>query len=291
MVAAVAASHAPNMLLEPGRETDEFMAFHYTMAPANDHGVVSHADQQKLAEDLERLFLPLRAALDEAQPDVLIVIANDQFVNFFFNNIPTFCLGIGDATEGQFTRHHFRYAIDSNLARALLSSLVDGGFDMAFSQQLMLEHTQVVPLHFLLGERSLPIVPLFVNTWVDPVPSPRRCYQLGQALARALNLRPERIALLATGGLSHFPGSPRIGQVEESFDGMLLEHLREGRGSALANLELARLRQAGNTEFLNWMVLLGAVGTATAEVGYRPDGVATGLGFATFRVTPSVLAG
>jgi aromatic ring-opening dioxygenase LigB subunit len=261
------------------------------MATANDHGAVSHEEQRKLANDLERLFRPLRAALDEARPDALVVVANDQFVNFFFDNIPTFCLGVGDATEGKFTHHHFRYPIAAELARALLNGLIADGFDMAFSQQLMLEHTQVVPLHFLLGESSLPIVPLFVNTWVEPVPSPRRCHQLGQALARALELRPERVALLATGGLSHFPGSPRIGEVEESFDGMLLEHLREGRGSELADLELAQLREAGNTEFLNWMVLLGAIGTAPAEVGYRPDGVATGLGFATFHLTPSAVAG
>src|SRR5688572_9364093 len=111
IVAAVAASHAPNLLLEPGRETDDFMRFHYTMAPAGDHGQLTHAEQETLAADLQRLFRPLCQAVEDAQPDALILIANDQFVNFFFNNIPTFCLGIGSKTAGQFTRYHFEYPI------------------------------------------------------------------------------------------------------------------------------------------------------------------------------------
>jgi hypothetical protein len=65
---------------------------------------------------------------------------------------------------------------------------------------------------------------------------------------------------------------------------MLLDHMRRGEGARLAELDLAQLRGAGNTEFLNWMVLLGAVGNARADVAYRPDGVATGLGFASFHV-------
>ena len=284
IVAAVAASHAPNMLLAPGRETDDFMRFHYTMAPSDDHRELSHAEQQALADDLQGLFRPLRDAIARAEPDALVVIANDQFVNFFLNNIPTFCLGIGAETEGQFTQHHFKYPIATDLARALLDGVVAAGFDLSFSQHLVLEHTQVVPLHFILGDRVIPVVPLFVNTWVDPLPSPRRCFQLGQALKDVLLQRPERVALLATGGLSHFPGSARIGQIEEEFDGMLLEQMRTGKGAVLAELDLARLREAGNTEFLNWMVLLGAVGESPADVAYRPDRVATGLGFANFHV-------
>jgi hypothetical protein len=272
------------MLLDPGRETDDFMRFHYTMASSDDHGEVTHAEQQALADDLRRLFKPLREALECAEPDALLVIANDQFVNFFFNNIPTFCIGIGAETEGQFTRHHFKYPVASDLAHALLAGAIAEGFDLSFSQHLLLEHTQVVPLHFLLDERTLPVVPLFVNTWVDPLPTPRRCYQLGQTLATIIARRPERVALLATGGLSHFPGSPRIGQIEEGFDRMLLDHMRDGRGAALGELDLAQLREAGNTEFLNWTVLLGAIGDARADVAYRPDGVATGLGFAKFHV-------
>src|SRR5579871_1619876 len=163
IVAAVAASHAPNLLLDPGQETDEFMRFHYTMAPAGEHGMLGHEEQQRLAADLQRLFTPLHEAVAAANPDALVVIANDQFVNFFFDNIPTFCLGIGEETAGTFTRYTLRYPIATDLARALLAGAIEAGFDLAFSQHLQLEHTQIVPLHYVLHDRQLPVVPLFVK--------------------------------------------------------------------------------------------------------------------------------
>ena len=95
----------------------------------------------------------------------------------------------------------------------------------------------------------------------------------------------DRVAMLATGGLSHFPGSPRIGEIDTSFDEGLLEKMRMGQGSALAGLTLEQLRQSGNSEFLNWMVTIGAVGdTPAAETFYMPDHVATGWGFASWRI-------
>jgi hypothetical protein len=94
----------------------------------------------------------------------------------------------------------------------------------------------------------------------------------------------ERIAILATGGLSHFPGSPRIGEIDEKFDHRLLEVLRDGKGKALADYSVQELLQAGDTEFLNWMVVIGAVGDAKASyTAYMPDFVATGWGFVSWR--------
>src|SRR5689334_2537835 len=113
------------MLLDPGHETDDFMRFHYTMAPSDDHGELSHTEQEALAADLLRLFQPLRDSIERANPDALIVSANDQFVNFFFDNIPTFCIGVGGDTEGQFTRYHFKYPIATDLARALLNGVIE----------------------------------------------------------------------------------------------------------------------------------------------------------------------
>ncbi|MGH7844800.1 MAG: protocatechuate 3,4-dioxygenase, partial [Candidatus Binatia bacterium] len=97
--------------------------------------------------------------------------------------------------------------------------------------------------------------------------------------------RAERIAILATGGLSHFPGSPRIGEIDTGFDHKLLEIMREGKGRELADYSLEELLKAGDSEFLNWMVVLGTVGSARAEnTSYMPDHVATGWGFASWRL-------
>ncbi len=284
-VAAVAASHAPNILLEPGAEWEEFMTLHYRMAPQAAGTKPSLEAQQKLRQDAEHAFSVLRAELEAARPDVLIVVANDQFVNFFFDNIPTFFVTLADEVRGQFTRHRFRYRNHADLGRAILKAGVDAGLDLSFGEDIELQHTQLVPLHFLLPEPGIPILPIFVNTWIDPLPTPARCYALGRLIREVADAAPERVAMLATGGLSHFPGSPRIGEIDTSFDEGLLEQMRAGQGAALADLTLEQLRQSGNTEFLNWMVTVGAVSDAPAsETFYMPDHVATGWGFASWKL-------
>jgi hypothetical protein len=93
------------------------------------------------------------------------------------------------------------------------------------------------------------------------------------------------VAILATGGLSHFPGSPRIGEIDESFDHQLLEVMRQGNGKSLIDYSVQDLLKAGDTEFLNWMVVIGAIGDAKATyTSYMPDYVATGWGFVSWKL-------
>jgi 2,3-dihydroxyphenylpropionate 1,2-dioxygenase len=285
LVSAMAASHAPNILLEPGREWEDFMDLHYSMAPQGSASRPTLEQQKKLRADAEAAFGVLRADMEGAKPDVLIVVANDQFVNFFWNNIPTFFVTVGDEVKGKFTRHGFRYRNDKELGKAIVRAGMDRGIDFSYGEKVELQHTQNVPLYFLLPEPKIPILPIYVNTWVDPAPSPRRCYQVGELIRDVAASAKARVAILATGGLSHFPGSPRIGQIDEAFDHKLLEVMREGRGRTLIDYSVQDLLQAGDTEFLNWMVVLGAVGDAKASyTAYMPDFVATGWGFVSWKL-------
>jgi 2,3-dihydroxyphenylpropionate 1,2-dioxygenase len=284
-VAAVAASHAPNILLEPGAEWDEFMQLHYRMAPQAASSKPSLEAQQKLRRDAEKAYAALRADLEAAKPDALIVIANDQFVNFVFNNIPTFFVTLADEVKGQFTRHKFHYRNHRELGRAILKAGIDRGIDFSFGEHIELQHTQTVPLYFLLPEPKIPILPIYVNTWVDPIPTPRRCYQVGELIRQVADGWKERVAILATGGLSHFPGSPKIGEIDTQFDHKLLEILREGKGISLADYTVDEISKAGDSEFLNWMVVIGAIGDAkSAQTFYMPDHVATGWGFVSWKL-------
>ena len=284
-VAAVAASHAPNILLEPGAEWDEFMMLHYRMAPQAASTKPSLEAQQKLRRDAEKAYAALRADLEAARPDVLIVVANDQFVNFAYNNIPTFFVTLADEVKGQFTRHRFHYRNDKELGRAILKAGIEAGIDFSFGEYIELQHTQNVPLHFLLPEPKIPILPIYVNTWVEPIPTPRRCYRVGQLIRQVADGWKERVAILATGGLSHFPGSPRIGEIDTTFDHKLLEILREGNGRSLEDYSVEEICRAGDSEFLNWMVVIGSVGDIKAkETFYMPDHVATGWGFVSWKV-------
>jgi len=284
LVSAVAASHAPNILLEPGNEWEDFMDLHYSMAQKSSSNRPTLEQQIKLRQDAEDAFAVLREDLQRSQPDVLIVVANDQFVNFFWNNIPTFFVTVGEEVKGQFTRHSFHYRNHKELGKAIIRAGMEKGIDFSYGENIELQHTQNVPLYFLLREPIIPILPVYVNTWVDPAPSPRRCYQVGELIRAVAEQSKERIAILATGGLSHFPGSPRIGEIDEKFDHQLLEVLREGNGKTLADYPVRELLQAGDSEFLNWMVAIGAVGDAKASyTAYMPDFVATGWGFVSWR--------
>jgi 2,3-dihydroxyphenylpropionate 1,2-dioxygenase len=285
LVAAMAASHAPNILLEPGAEWDDFMKLHYRMAPQAASSKPTLEAQRRLRQDAEKAFAVLREDLEGARPDVLIVVANDQFVNFFFNNVPTFFVTLADEVGGRFTRHNFRYRNDKELGRAILRAGMEKGVDFAFGEYVELQHTQLVPLYFLLPEPRIPILPVYVNTWVDPVPTPRRCYQVGELIREVAGASRERVAILATGGLSHFPGSPRIGEIDSRFDHQLLEILREGEGRRLVDYSLEEILKAGDSEFLNWMVVVGCVGDAKASATfYMPDQVATGWGFVSWKL-------
>jgi aromatic ring-opening dioxygenase catalytic subunit (LigB family) len=281
----MAASHAPNILLEPGAEWEDFMDLHYSMAPQGSGSRPTLEQQKQLRRDAEAAFTALRTDLEEAKPDVLIVVANDQFVNFFWNNIPTFFVTLADEVHGQFTRHNFHYRNHKELGWEIVRAGMERGIDFSFGEHIELQHTQNVPLYFLLPEPKIPILPIYVNTWVDPAPTPKRCYQVGELIREVAVKSPDRVAILATGGLSHFPGSPRIGEIDTRFDHKLLEVMRQGQGPSLADYSVDELLKAGDTEFLNWMVVVGTVGNAKATYTcYMPDFVATGWGFVSWRL-------
>jgi 2,3-dihydroxyphenylpropionate 1,2-dioxygenase len=187
--------------------------------------------------------------------------------------------------KGQFTRHHFHYRNHKELGKQIIRAGMEKGIDFSFGEHIELQHTQNVPLHFLLPEPKIPILPIYVNTWVDPAPSPGRCYRVGELVRAVADDSKERVAVLATGGLSHFPGSPRIGEIDETFDHKLLEVMRDGKGRSLVEYSVQDLLQAGDTEFLNWMVVIGAIGDAKAGyTAYMPDFVATGWGFVSWKL-------
>ena len=286
LVSAMAASHAPNILLEPGAEWEDFMDLHYSMAPQGSTSRPTLEQQKRLRRDAEAAFAALRTDLEEAKPDVLIVVANDQFVNFFWNNIPTFFVTLADEVRGHFTRHKFRYRNHKELGQAVVAAGMEKGIDFSFGEHVELQHTQNVPLYFLLPEPRIPILPVYVNTWVAPAPTPKRCYQVGELIREVAVNSPERVAILATGGLSHFPGSPRIGEIDTQFDHKLLEIMRQGKGPTLADYSVDELLKAGDSDFLNWMVVVGTVGNAKATyTSYMPDFVATGWGFVSWRLS------
>src|SRR5919109_3727784 len=121
------------------------------------------AEKQGEGSRMVGLFKRVREALDAAAPDLIIMFTADHFVGFFFNNMPTFCIGAFEHADGphELSRMMAQYRIKGHSAFALklLEYGIDAGFDLASSEELKLDHATLVPLHFLPPEMRTPVVP------------------------------------------------------------------------------------------------------------------------------------
>jgi aromatic ring-opening dioxygenase LigB subunit len=248
VVAAFALPHTPQLLIRPPTEDRELVL--------RVHAAYAEVKRRLLA----------------ARPEVIAIIAGDHIEGFFLNAVPALAVFAGRRAAGEFGRYRYAFDVHEPVARAVVEQGIEAGFDLTYSQDVPLDYAFYVPLHFTMPTPALPIVPLYVNVYLPPQPTPRRCHAWGQALRTILDGRAERIALVASGGLSHFPGTDRYGSPDYEFDRALLAALAEGRGAETARLTGDELDKAGNVELRTWITLLGAVGAARAEVlCYEPS--------------------
>jgi 2,3-dihydroxyphenylpropionate 1,2-dioxygenase len=248
LVAAFACPHTPQLLVRP---------------PTEDRALVVRV-HAALGEVQRRL--------SAARPDVIVLIAGDHIEGFFLDAVPALAVFVGARAAGEFGRYRYAFDVHEPVARAIVEQGIEAGFDLAYSQHVPLDYAFYVPLHFAMPAPAVPIVPLYVNVYLPPQPTPRRCHAWGRALRGILDARAERVALIASGGLSHFPGTERYATPDFDFDRALLATLAEGRGGETARLTGEELDKAGNVELRTWITLLGAVGDARAEVlCYEPS--------------------
>ena len=215
-------------------------------------------------------FAPLARWLGDKKPDVLVLVYNDHITSFFFDHYSAFALGIGPewpvADEGGGARALPPIAGHPALAAHIGRSLVADEFDMSFYQRRALDHGVFSPLSMLLPhEPSWPakLVPLQMGVLQMPVPSARRFYKLGQALRRAIESYPEdlRVALVATGGLSHQVHGERCGFNNPEWDARFLD-LYERDPEKLADMTLAEYATLGGfegAEVVMWLTVRGAL--------------------------------
>jgi 2,3-dihydroxyphenylpropionate 1,2-dioxygenase len=217
-----------------------------------------------------------------ARADALIVVADDHLNAFSFNCVPAMCVRIGRTVPRMVQDHaeafdkvldHMpvEYALHEDLANAILEQGVAAGFDLALSWEAPVDHAFLSPVNTMHGERPMPpLVPIWVNCFVAPQPTARRCFAFGQHIARVVARSPWTAGIIATGGLSHFPelALARVGQTDTVFDRKLLHWIETGEHEPLLELSGDELHKTGSHEFLNWMVLLGAVSPARGEVRY-----------------------
>jgi 2,3-dihydroxyphenylpropionate 1,2-dioxygenase len=214
--------------------------------------------------------------------DALIVVADDHLNAFSFNAVPAMCVRIGREVQRMSQDHteafdkvldHMpeRYPLHEALASAILERGLEAGFDLALSWEAPVDHAFLSPVNVMHGARPIPpLVPIWINCFVAPQPTARRCFALGQHIARVVTRGPWNAGIIATGGLSHFPelALARVGETDTVFDRKLLHWLEAGEHEPLQALTADELHKSGEHEFLNWMVLIGAVTPARADVRY-----------------------
>jgi 2,3-dihydroxyphenylpropionate 1,2-dioxygenase len=193
--------------------------------------------------------------MEATRPDALIVVGAEHFANFFMNNMPSICVGMADHYEGPIEDENWlgirRHRIPGNpeLSQRLIQSVMQD-VDLAYAQEWQFDHGIMVPLHFMTPRYDLPVVPVNINCQGPPLIPLHRCYEFGRALRRACDAVPERIALLGTGGISHWPATPDSGKINEAWDRRFLEQfLGNRRDELLAYTDADTHREAGQGGF------------------------------------------
>ena len=241
-------------------------------------------------------FTELGRRINAARADVLVVISPDHWVNFFMDNLPAICVGVGETHDGPpepwlSAFPHKQLPGHAPLAQHIVEHAFSCGFEPSVSYQLALDHGFCIPL-WKAGVAPLPaIVPVVINTVEPPYPSLRRCFEWGTILAQAIASFPgnTRVAILATGGLSHSIGEATMGAIDEAFDRECLQHLASGKHDALFEFLDQRITAAGNgtAEVRNWLAAHGAAGGRGFDLIHYsaiPE-VYVGCGFAAWHST------
>jgi 2,3-dihydroxyphenylpropionate 1,2-dioxygenase len=247
VVAAMATVHAPQLFTRPPSE-----------------------DPAQLDADIAAMR-QLGKTLDETKPDLAIVLGSDHLETFFLSSVPTFAVIAGERTQAVFAGREYSLPTHLPFAEHMLDELVHEGFDMAYSQDAELGHSFAAVFEWVLEGRAMPVVPIFINTYLPPLPTARRAEALGKAIRKVIDARPERVAIIASGGMSHYPGTWKYSQPAFDFDYWAIAHMERGNHDVLLDLTVEQLDEVGNTEMLPWMVLFGAIGKVPGELlTYQP---------------------
>jgi 2,3-dihydroxyphenylpropionate 1,2-dioxygenase len=227
-------------------------------------------DPNQLNADIAAMRL-IGKDLEEAKPDAVIVIGSDHLETFFLSSVPTFAILSGEFSHAEFAGRKYELPIHEALTEDLLDKLMKAGFDLGYSQDAVLGHAFAAVYEWVIEKRPIPVVPIFVNAYLPPLPTAKRCEELGKAIGKIIASRPENVAIVASGGMSHFPGTWKYPKPDFDFDYWAISQMEKGNHQALINLTNEQLDEVGNTEMLSWMIMFGAIGNQPGElVTYQP---------------------
>ena len=220
-------------------------------------GITGRADQAdpEVRDAFYAAFDAMRADLEASRPDVLVVVAAEHFANFFMDNMPSFAIGMADSYRGPIEASGW-LGIDKVEVpgdRAVSERFITGvmqSSDVSYAQEWLFDHGIMVPLHFLTPRYDLPVIPVNVNCQGPPLTPLHRAWAFGESMRAAADAMPERVALVGTGGISHWPATPDSGKINEAWDrDFLARWERNDRDELLDYTDLDVYADAGQGGF------------------------------------------
>ena len=243
-------------------------------------GITARADlaDPALRDPFYRHLDVMRQQIEAARPDALMVVAAEHFGNFFMNNMPAFAVGMADYYEGPIEDEAWlkierrRIPGNADLSRRLITGLLDE-VDVAYSEEWKFDHGISVPLHFLTPHYDIPIIPANINCQGPPLTPLHRAWAFGEAIRHAADALPERIALIGTGGISHWPATPDSGKINEAWDRDFLDRWSRNDRAAMTsytNEETYRDAGQGGFEIRTFLSVAAAAGGKGEVQFYAP---------------------
>ncbi|MBK7743719.1 MAG: protocatechuate 3,4-dioxygenase [Betaproteobacteria bacterium] len=221
-----------------------------------------------------------RAWMKANPPDVVFLVYNDHANAFSLELIPTFAIGCAEefrpADEGWGPRPVPVVKGHPELAAHIAQSVIQDDFDLTIVNRMDVDHGLTVPLSLLFGQPAAwpcPVIPFAVNVVQYPVPSGRRCWQLGKAIRRAVERwdQPLNVHIWGTGGMSHQLQGPRAGLINREFDSAFLDRLiadPEGL-SQMPHVDYVREAGSEGIELVMWLIARGAMADTPPRVVHR----------------------
>ncbi len=220
-------------------------------------GITGRADRAapEVRDRFYAAFDDMRAAIEGAAAEAIVVIAAEHFANFFMDNMPSFAVGMADFYDGPIedpawlSIDKFRAPGNRDLSRRLIAEIMET-VDVAYAEEWRFDHGIAVPLHFLTPDFDLPVVPANINCQGPPLAPLHRAWAFGEAIRRAADSVPERIAVVGTGGISHWPATPDSGKINEAWDRDFLDRWCRNDRDALLDYDDNRVyAEAGQGGF------------------------------------------
>jgi protocatechuate 4,5-dioxygenase, beta chain len=218
--------------------------------------------------------------MKDNRPDVVFLVFNDHASAFSLEMIPTFAIGCASefkpADEGWGPRPVPVVQGHPDLASHIAQSVIQDDFDLTIVNKMDVDHGLTVPLSLMCGQPQAwpcPVIPFAVNVVQYPVPSGRRCFNLGRAIRKAVESydEPLNVQIWGTGGMSHQLQGPRAGLINQPWDNRFLDRLI-AEPEALSHLpHIDYVREAGSEgiELVMWLIARGAMSDAPPKVAHR----------------------